>query len=212
LIETVGSVPDLLPILPVLNGTFASEARMTLNPPRTRKPDREDPRFPIGRFEPRPQLSEGERRDLIEELAGFPARLREALADLSPEELDTSYRPGGWTVRQVVHHLADSHLHSYLRFKLAVTEEEPRINAYSEAVWAELPDAREGDVSWSMALLSGLHERWTAFLRELPPEAFQRTILHPEQGRVRLERLLQLYAWHGRHHLAHIASVRTARP
>lgn len=183
-----------------------------MNPPRTPESTREDPRFPIGRFDPRPQLSEGERRDLIEDLAEFPARLEETLAEMTPEELDTPYRPGGWTVRQVVHHLADSHLHSYLRFKLAVTEEEPRINAYPEAVWAELPDAREGDLSWSMALLSGLHARWTAFLRELPPEAFQRTMHHPEQGQVRLERHLQLYAWHCRHHLAHIASVRTAGP
>lgn len=165
-------------------------------------------RFPIGRFQAREGLPAEDRDALIREIEGLPGALEDLVADLSPEQLDTPYRPGGWTVRQVVHHLADSHLNSYVRFKWAVTEDEPRIKAYDEAAWAELPDGRSGEVEVSLDLLRALHRRWVSFLRSLEPEAFGRAFEHPESGRVLLEANLQLYAWHGRHHLAHIANLR----
>ncbi len=165
-------------------------------------------RFPAGPFRPRASLSERERESLIQEIEALPSLLREVISELPPGALDQPYRPGGWTARQVVHHLADSHLHSYLRFKFGALEDAPRILAYDEAAWAELPDARQGEVEPSLRILEGLHARWAAFLRQLPGEAFQRVILHPEQGEVRLAHNLQLYAWHGRHHLEQVRSVR----
>lgn len=175
------------------------------------EPELERLRFPIGRFEARDELSGAERRALIEEIEALPADFREAVADLSPEQLDTPYRPGGWTVRQVAHHLPDSHVNAYVRFKLAVTEEEPTIKPYDESAWAELADARRGDLEMSLALLEAVHRRWTAFLRSLDPDdpgAWKRAFRHPEIGVVPLDTNLQLYAWHGRHHRAHVTSLR----
>jgi hypothetical protein len=164
-------------------------------------------RYPMGRFEPRSGLSMAERDRLIEEISALPAAVRKAVSGLSDAQLDTSYRPGGWTVRQVVHHLPDSHLNSYVRFKLAVTEAEPTIKGYDEAAWAELPDGRGADVEGSLLLLEALHRRWTHFLRSLDDEQFGRAFRHPELGLVPLEANLQLYAWHGRHHLAHMTGL-----
>lgn len=145
---------------------------------------------------------------MIDDIAALPADLRAAVAGFSPNQLDTPYRPGGWTVRQVVHHVPDSHLNSYVRFKLAVTEEEPVIKPYDEAAWAELPDARGDDVEGSLLLLAALHRRWTHFLRSLDDAQFGRSFRHPELGVVTLDHNLQLYAWHGRHHLAHVTRLR----
>jgi hypothetical protein len=171
-------------------------------------PEPEVLRYPIGRFRPRPGLSGSGRRALIDDIAALPAAVRTAVSGLTAEQQDTPYRSGGWTVRQVVHHLADSHVNSYVRFKLAVTEDEPEITTYDEAAWAELADAMGEDVEVSLLLLESLHRRWTHFLWSLGPEAFDRAIRHPELGRVTLETNLQLYAWHGRHHLAHITRLR----
>lgn len=165
-------------------------------------------RYPIGRFQARADLTPDNRRALIRDIAALPVELRAAVSDLSPEQLDTPYRPNGWTLRQVVHHLPDSHLNSYVRFKLAVTDEEPRIKDYDEVAWAELTDSLRGDIEMSLVLLEGLHDRWTAFLRSLDAEAYRRAFLHPELGAVTLDVNLQLYAWHGRHHLAHVTNLR----
>lgn len=165
-------------------------------------------RYPIGRFRARPHLAAEEREALINEIAALPAALRAAVTDLSDEQLDTPYRPGGWTVRQVVHHVPDSHLNSYVRFKLALTEDEPAIKGYDETAWSELPDARTADVAISLAFLETLHRRWTFLLRSLSEQQFARAFQHPELGRVTLETNVQLYAWHGRHHLTHITALR----
>lgn len=165
-------------------------------------------RYPIGRFGARTGLSGSERGGLIDDIGAVPSELRSAVSDLSASQLDTPYRPGGWTVRQVVHHLPDSHANAYIRFKLAVTEDKPQIKSYDEAAWAELADGRGEDIEGSLALLEALHRRWTAFLRSLDPDDWDRGFLHPELGVVTLETNLQLYAWHGRHHLAHITGLR----
>ena len=167
-----------------------------------------DIRFPIGRFEPRPGIADAERGSLIKSIANAPVKLRAALEDLSPRQIDEPYRPGGWTVRQVAHHLPDSHLNGYLRFKLALTEEQPTVKTYHEKLWAELEDGRSADPEISLRLLGSLHERWTLVLRSLKPEDFTRTLTHPEFGVMSLDALLQLYEWHGRHHIAHITSLR----
>jgi uncharacterized damage-inducible protein DinB len=167
-----------------------------------------DLRYPIGKFSFEGSNSEDERVRLIDQIASAPARLREAIDGLSPEQLDTPYRPEGWTVRQVVHHVPDSHLNSYARFKLALTEDEPTIKDYREDRWADLADARSGPVETSLALLDSLHKRWVTMLRSMSPDQFERSFRHPELGLVSLDRNLSLYAWHGRHHVAHITSLR----
>ncbi|MEK6570441.1 MAG: YfiT family bacillithiol transferase, partial [Bacteroidota bacterium] len=144
----------------------------------------------------------------IQHLADAPANLRGAVRGLSDRQLDTPYRPGGWTVRQVVHHVPDSHLNAYIRFKLALTENEPTIKPYEQQLWAELPDARTGPIEMSLALLEALHKRWVLLLQSLNPSDFNRTFRHPELGLMTLDRTLALYAWHGRHHVAHITSLR----
>jgi uncharacterized damage-inducible protein DinB len=169
----------------------------------------EDLRYPVGKFRFPETVSAQERESFIGQIAETPERLRRALDGLSQEQLRTPYRPGGWTVRQVVHHLPDSHMNSYVRFKLAVTEDEPAIKAYNEARWAELEDARSGAIETSLGLLEALHERWTLFLRSLSPEQLGRKLLHPQLGPVTLDRNLTLYAWHGRHHVAHVTALRT---
>jgi len=167
-----------------------------------------DLRYPIGRFSRPASLSPAERKAAVADLAALPAAVRSAVAGLSDPRLDTPYRPGGWTVRQVVHHLPDSHLNAYTRFKLALTEDDPTIRPYHEERWAELPEARTAPLQTSLDLLAALHERWVLALRALSPEPFARTLRHPESGAMSLDTLVALYAWHGRHHLAHITSLR----
>ncbi len=168
----------------------------------------DDLRYPIGKFQLDGDITADLRRQWIDQIEAAPAELRAAVAGLSDPQLDTPYRPGGWTVRQVVHHLPDSHLNSYTRFRLALTEEEPAIKTYDETRWAELPDASSAPVEVSLALLESLHRRWVLLLRSLDPDAFARRFRHPELGVVTLGRNLALYAWHGRHHVAHITSLR----
>jgi hypothetical protein len=167
-----------------------------------------DLRYPIGEFEWRGENSEDERLRYLNEIEQAPAHLRAAVAGLSNEQLDTPYRPGGWTVRQVVHHVPDSHMNSYVRFRLALTEEQPTIKPYQENHWAELTDARTAPIEMSLALLESLHARWILLLRGLGPQDFARRFRHPELGTVSLDRNLALYAWHGRHHVAHVLSLR----
>jgi len=167
-----------------------------------------DLRYPVGKFSIDDQITEGQRERFIDEIEEAPARLRAAVERLSTEQIDTPYRPGGWTVRQVVHHVPDSHLNSYTRFKLALTEEEPTIKPYYEDRWAELDDARTAPLEISLALLESLHRRWVLLLRSLKPADFARTFRHPELGLVTLEKNVALYAWHGRHHVAHITALR----
>ncbi len=167
-----------------------------------------DLRFPIGRFKLEGAPTDEDIHHAIDEIVEAPAKVRAAVEGLTPEQLDTPYRPGGWTVRQVVHHVPDSHLNSYCRFKLALTEEEPTIRAYHEDRWAELEEARTAPVEVSLALLESLHRRWVLMLKSLTPADFQRTFRHPEIGVVSLAQNVCLYAWHGRHHVAHITSLR----
>ncbi|NNL30744.1 MAG: putative metal-dependent hydrolase [Gemmatimonadetes bacterium] len=169
----------------------------------------DDPRYPTGPFESvGRRLTPEERGRHIDTIAEHPARMRAAVAGLSDAQLDTPYRDGGWTVRQVVHHVVDSHLNAYVRFKLAVTEERPTIGTYEEQLWAELPDVKSAPVAGSLALLEHLHARWVAFLRALDADAFRRAFVHPEMGDLNVDILLEIYAWHGPHHEAHITRLR----
>ncbi|HVF86312.1 MAG TPA: bacillithiol transferase BstA [Pyrinomonadaceae bacterium] len=168
----------------------------------------DDLRYPVGQFEFDGQLGEDQRRIFIDEIAEAPAKLRTAIAGLTPEQIETPYRPGGWTVRQVVHHVPDSHLNSYMRFKLALTEDAPTIKPYDEAAWSELEDVRTAPLETSLTLLDVLHQRWVLLLRSLNDTDFKRTFRHPQMGLVSLEKNVALYAWHGRHHIAHITSLR----
>jgi len=167
-----------------------------------------DLRYPVGPFEFAGSLSRGQREILIDQIAATPEKMRTAVAGLSDEQLNTPYRPEGWTVRQVVHHVPESHMNSYVRFKLAITEEEPTIKPYFEDRWAQLDDANQAPVGLSLDLLDALHGRWVWFLRSLKDADFQRTFRHPELGTVSLDKNIALYAWHGRHHVAHITSLR----
>ncbi|WP_409341540.1 YfiT family bacillithiol transferase [Paenibacillus sp. MBLB4367] len=165
-------------------------------------------RYPIGRFAVNGEITGEQRNAWIAQITGLPAELRIAVEDLNEEQLDTPYREGGWTVRQVVHHLADSHMNSFTRFKLALTEERPTIKPYDEAGWADLPDSKSAPAGLSLALLDVLHERWAILLSGMGEEDFARAFRHPESGIVTLDRAAGLYAWHGRHHVAHITSLR----
>lgn len=167
-----------------------------------------DLRYPVGQFRIEDEVTDEQRGHFIEEIAGLPDRLREAVEGLTDEQLDTPYRPGGWTVRQTVHHLPDSHVNAYVRFKLALTEDEPAIRTYEEARWAELGEAARAPVGISLDLLDALHVRWVASLRTLAPADFARTFRHPDWGVVTLTKQVAIYAWHGRHHVAHITSLR----
>jgi hypothetical protein len=167
-----------------------------------------DLRYPIGQFQDAGPVTDEQRQRLIDQIAAAPTKLRAAVEGLSAQQLDTPYRPDGWTIRQVVHHLPDSHLNSYIRFRLALTEDEPTIKPYYENRWAELDDARHAPIDLSLALLEALHRRWVLLLRSLGPQDLARTFIHPELGVVDLEKNLSLYAWHGRHHVAHITSLR----
>jgi hypothetical protein len=167
-----------------------------------------DLRFPVGKYQAPKVITQAERSEWIAELEALPKKMRQAVAGLSDAQLNTPYRPDGWTVRQVAHHLPDSHLNSYVRFRLALTEDSPTIKPYEEAAWAELPDARTSPVEPSLLLLEGLHTRWVELLRSLSDTDFARTFKHPELGEIRLDWTLGLYAWHCRHHVAHIDNLR----
>lgn len=171
----------------------------------------EDPRYPIGQFEIEEQPDGTRRAVWIEEIAQTPARLADAIRGLKPAQLDTPYREGGWSVRQLIHHIADSHINSYVRFRLALTEDEPAVKPYDEKLWAGLPDARTAPPELSLSLLEPLHERWVLLLRSLTEPDWSRTFTHPKMGPVTLNKALQIYAWHGRHHAAHITKLREAR-
>ncbi len=167
----------------------------------------EDLRFPIGPFDASAEVTASKIEGWIDEIARFPAKLRAVVEPLTVEQLETRYRPGGWRVRQVVHHLADSHMNSFVRFKWALTEDRPRIKAYFEERWANLADYGEVPVSTSIAFLAALHDRWVVLLRALSEEDLGREFVHPDSGPVRLDLNIGIYAWHGRHHLAHITSL-----
>lgn len=165
-------------------------------------------RYPIGKFDRSQPITESSLKSAIQEIHDLPATLRAAVVTLGEEELDTPYRPGGWTVRQLIHHIADSHINAYIRLKLALTEENPTIKPYEEQVWAELPEARNGAMEVSLNLLDALHERFTLTLQSLTPDQWKRTYLHPESGRTSVETLAHTYSWHGKHHVAHITNLR----
>jgi|SRR5436853_1229292 len=167
-----------------------------------------DLQYPIGRFNWDGESAPAQREQFINDISELSAQLRVAVARLTDEQFDTPYRDGGWTVRQVVHHLADSHLNSYVRFRLALTEDTPTIKAYDEAQWAALEDARHAPVEVSLTLLESLHDRWVRLLRSLQPEDFARCFNHPERGPISLDANLALYSWHGKHHTAHINNLR----
>lgn len=168
-----------------------------------------DLRYPVGKLDFDAPVNEADYPKLIAAIAETPGALRAAVAGLSRDQLDTPYRPGGWTVKQVVHHVPDSHMNAYTRFKLALTEEEPTIKPYDEAAWAELADSRKVPIEVSLDLLDALHLRWVALLRSMDSADFNRGVRHPEHGGVfTLKQILALYAWHGRHHVAHITSLK----
>ena len=167
-----------------------------------------DLRYPIGKFEAATEVTQTQRNHWIDDIAKAPGLVRAAVAGLTAQQLDTPYRPQGWTVRQVVHHLPDSHLNAYIRFKLALTEDEPTIKPYAEDRWAKLEDGRTAPVDLSLELLDSLHRRWVLMLRSMAPDDFNRTFRHPERGVLTLNMNLGMYAWHGRHHTAHITSLR----
>ncbi|MBA3558915.1 MAG: putative metal-dependent hydrolase [Gemmatimonadaceae bacterium] len=167
-----------------------------------------DLRFPIGKFVPPDSSDATQRARLIADIDSAPAALRRAAQGLSNDQIDTPYRPGGWTVRQVVHHLPDSHMNAYIRFKLALTENEPAIKTYEENLWANLPDTQATPLDTSLILLETLHKRWSILLREMQDADFARTFKHPDRGAVSLDWTLALYSWHGRHHVAHITALR----
>ncbi|MCM3738476.1 bacillithiol transferase BstA [Bacillus cytotoxicus] len=166
-----------------------------------------DLRFPIGPFTYEETITQGAIENWIKQIENLPTELKQAIKDLDTTQLDTPYRPGGWTVRQVVHHIADSHMNSYIRFKLALTENNPTIKPYMEGQWADLPDS-ELPVDISLALLESLHKRWVTLLQSMKPTDFEKTFHHPETGSNKLDVTIGLYAWHGRHHTAHITSLR----
>jgi uncharacterized damage-inducible protein DinB len=167
-----------------------------------------DPRYPIGQFEPVSALTPEQRRACIDAIAEVPGRLRLAVANLSDAQLDTPYRDGGWTVRQLVHHIADSHMNAVTRFKLALTEDDAALRTYEENLWAELADTKVPPVEISLALVDALHQRWVILLRSLTPQQFARTFRHPGWGQGTVDFLLAQYAWHGKHHVAHITALR----
>lgn len=166
-----------------------------------------DPRYPVGTFTYDEAVTPDKRRQWMADITALPRELERAVTDLPPGGLDTPYREGGWTARQVVHHLADSHMNAYTRIKLALTEDAPAIKTYQEQLWAELPDGKTSDPAISLRILEGLHRRWTILLESLAPEQFARSAQHPEWGPITVDFLLQLYSWHCRHHVGHIRQV-----
>jgi uncharacterized damage-inducible protein DinB len=167
--------------------------------------------YPSGKFQYKGVADAAQREEFIATLANIPSELKKAVQGLSEEQLDTPYREGGWTLRQVVHHIADSSVNGYIRFKLAATEENPTIRPYNENRWSELPDAHYADIVPSIILTEALYKRWILFLRNLTEADFARTFMHPESGTNTLDKTLALYVWHGQHHLAHIVNFRQAK-
>lgn len=167
-----------------------------------------DPRYPIGKFVYDGAPSDETRKIFIDQISKAPASLRAAVKGLAETQLNTPYRPGGWTSRQVAHHLPDSHLNSYVRFKLALTEDDPLIKPYAEDRWAELADTKETPIEVSLSMMESLHDRWVRLLRSLTSDDWKRTFRHPELGSVSLEKSLALYAWHGQHHVTQITNLR----
>lgn len=167
-----------------------------------------DLRYPIGQFSHEGDITADDITGWIDEIAALPVAMREAVKGLDDAQLDSPYRPDGWTVRQVVHHVPDSHMNSYIRFKWALTEDEPLIKAYDEARWAELNDGRTAPIEPSLALLDAVHARWVIAMRAMAPDQWKIRFRHPEAGLVQLDRALGMYAWHGRHHVAHITALR----
>ena len=167
-----------------------------------------DLRYPIGKLVRKPRLTAEERRSAIDAIADAPRALRAAVANLTDAQLDTPYRADGWTVRQVVHHVADSHMNAYLRFRFALTEDNPTIKPYDEAKWAELVDARTMPVGVSVDMLAMMHDRLVTLLRSIPEVDFQRTLNHTQNGPMTVDALLGMYSWHGRHHVAHVTALR----
>jgi hypothetical protein len=167
-----------------------------------------DLRYPIGKFTYNGSPTEDQKQQYLADIEQTPSKMRKAIQGLSPQQLDTPYRPEGWTVRQLVHHVPDSHLNAYIRFKLALTEDEPTIKPYAEDRWAQLADTQATPVEVSLTMLDSLHDRWARLLRSLKPEDWKRTFRHPEMGLMPLEKNLALYSWHGRHHVAHITALR----
>jgi uncharacterized damage-inducible protein DinB len=167
-----------------------------------------DPRYPIGKFEMPTQVTQARRQQAIDEIAATPGKMRAAVKGLKDSQLDTPYREGGWTVRQVVHHVPDSHLNAYVRLKLALTEDKPTIKPYDEAAWAELADSKSTPIEISQTLLDSVHTRWDRLWRSLKTEHFARVLIHPEHGERTVDWLLFVYEWHGKHHTAHITELR----
>lgn len=170
--------------------------------------DIETLKYPIGQFVVPASINKEQLNKWIDDLEKLPEQIESATANLSDEQLDTPYRPDGWTLRQVIHHLPDSHMNAYIRFKLAITEKNPVIRPYQEDLWAQCEEARSGSINVSVSLLRSLHVRWAAFLKTLTGEEFNRTYLHPEHNRTFiLKDVLAMYVWHGKHHLAHITET-----
>jgi hypothetical protein len=167
-----------------------------------------NPSFPIGKFVYAGPPDKEQREKFIEDIEQTPAALRAAVQGLSPQQLETPYREGGWTVWQVVHHVPDSHMNAYIRFKLALTEDEPTIKPYEQQLWAELEDVKSTPIEVSLALMDALHDRWVRLLRSMKTNDWKRSFRHPELGMVALEKNVALYSWHGRHHVAHITELR----
>ena len=167
-----------------------------------------DPRYPVGKFPSPKFITAQDRAQWMDEIAAAPAQLRAALAGLTPEQQETPYRDGGWTLRQVAHHVPDSHMNAFIRIKFALTETDPLIKPYDEAAWARLGDVAATPVETSLALLEALHVRWVLLLRGMTEADWQRCYVHPEMGKISLERALAIYAWHGRHHVAHVTELR----
>jgi len=174
-------------------------------------PGKTDPRYPTGRFTFDPELSPEKRQRSIAAIRETPAALRAAVTGLTAEQIETPYREGGWSVRQVVHHVPESHMNAYIRFKLALTEDNPTIKPYNEDGWVKLPDIPRTPIETSLTLLEMLHARWVALLETMQSKDFERPLMHPEIGPVTLDRMLQLYGWHGPHHVAHITTLRAQR-
>ncbi len=166
-----------------------------------------DPRYPVGKFTAPPKIDDAARREMIQQIADVPARLKAAIAGLSDAQLDTPYRDGGWTLRQVIHHMADSHMNAFIRTKFALTQQNPTIMAYDENAWAQTPEYKL-PIGAPVQLLDGLHQRFATLLRGLSGDQWKRTLQHPERGPMTLDDQLALYAWHGRHHVAHITAAR----
>ena len=170
--------------------------------------EHKDPRYPIGHFDLNVSLTDNDRKNLIADIEKTPAALRAAVQGLTAQQIETPYREGGWTVRQVTHHVPDSHMNAYIRFKLALTEDKPTIKPYAEDRWAQLEDTHSAPLEVSLALMDSLHDRWVRLLKSIQPEQWKRTFLHPDMGALTLNKALIIYGWHGKHHVAHITELR----